>query len=493
MPRRVPTTGQRLLVLAEGDGPATHRAIGTIEGRGAQVLHRYGDRVLICAAGKASADALDAIPSVKGVHGAPINRLPKGASPAEELGISAWNLRRSAGFAEAKADRPRDGQPWDHTGTVPDAPDGPGMTHVTETEVVEQRGIFGSDLSPYLIGSVAVGLIIVDGPTADLKFSEAERTKVVAEVQEGLGWLAAQEPRASVSFSYDIRSVAVDSVPNPSLTGYERLEAHWRDPALASLGYSASVLGVRQHAERIRRDLGTRWAYVALFTKYPVNHFAYALKPKIVMHYGNDGWGPDNIDRVFTHETGHIFGAPDEYASSNCSCTAKFGWFREPNGNCQTCVTAPVDCLMAANTWSFCRHTPIHFGWRDSNGDGTLDDTAGAQLFDYRKLCSAVPLLCQLLGLSPEATPTQTATGMTASVAPVSVAPLSVAAVTGGWPGGSVPMLLLERTLGREELVRVEAAAREEELQYLVTVERRLRAVLREVRAHRAALESGDR
>ena len=47
------------------------------------------------------------------------------------------------------------------------------------------------------------------------------------------------------------------------------------------------------------------------------------------MHYDNDGWGPDNIDRVFTHETGHIFGCPDEYAASNCSCDTKAGYLRE--------------------------------------------------------------------------------------------------------------------------------------------------------------------
>ena len=64
------------------------------------------------------------------------------------------------------------------------------------------------------------------------------------------------------------------------------------------------------------------------------------------MQYDNDGWTPDNIDRVFAHETGHIFGCPDEYASSGCNCSAKFGWFREPNGNCQNCATPFLDCLM---------------------------------------------------------------------------------------------------------------------------------------------------
>ena len=306
MPSRAPDNGQQLVILADGNGPTTHRAMGAIEARGAQVLQRYGDRVLITAAPPKSAEAIDALKTVKAVHAAPVPRAPRGATEAEELGIEAWNLRRSKGFAAAKAERPREGVAWDQTGATPDAPDGPGMTHVTEAGPSGPSCLIGSDLSPYLIGSVAVGLVIVDGPTPDLKFSDEEKTKVVAEVQEGLGWLAQQEPRASVSFSYDIRNVAISNPPDPNKSGYELLEAHWRDPALISMGYMGNILGAKQHAEKIRSILATRWAYVGFFTKYPVEHFAYALKPKLIMQYSNDGWGPDNIDRVFTHETGHI-------------------------------------------------------------------------------------------------------------------------------------------------------------------------------------------
>ena len=62
----------------------------------------------------------------------------------------------------------------------------------------------------------------------------------------------------------------------------------------------------------------TDWGYCAFFTKYPVGHFAYAYLggPYLVMQYAIDGWGPNNIDRVFAHETCHIFNAPDDYAAS---------------------------------------------------------------------------------------------------------------------------------------------------------------------------------
>ena len=41
------------------------------------------------------------------------------------------------------------------------------------------------------------------------------------------------------------------------------------------------------------------------------------------MQYSNDGWGPDNLDKVFAHEIGHAFNARDEY--TNCNCYQYYG------------------------------------------------------------------------------------------------------------------------------------------------------------------------
>lgn len=49
----------------------------------------------------------------------------------------------------------------------------------------------------------------------------------------------------------------------------------------------------------------------------------------------------DIFDRIFAHETGHMFGAPDEYASSKCTCDTESGlFFRARNGNCKLCTGA---------------------------------------------------------------------------------------------------------------------------------------------------------
>ena len=348
---------------------------------------------------------------------------PRGLTAAESMGVAAWNLRASRAYATAKANRPAEGLRWDVEGETPlIPPDGPGMTHTADEQPALGFGAALDDTSLYLIGSVAVGIIIVEGPTADLQFSDEERTKVVAEVQEGLTWLGTREPKAGVSFVYDIRPpVQLNLAPNPSLSGYEPMEAHWRDPAMAKIGFAANFGGVREYVKTIRANNGTKWAYVAFFTKYPTNHFAYASKPRLVMQYANDNWGPDNIDRVFTHETGHIFGCPDEYAASGCSTTTKAGFLQEVNGNCQNGAAAFTPCLMAGNTWEMCSYTPTHFGWRDTDGDGALDpvDPVGNPnpLIDLSKLCAFVPFICQLFGINPGGAPAGGPVGVAGGVA----------------------------------------------------------------------------
>ena len=108
-------------------------------------------------------------------------------------------------------------------------------------------------------------------------------------------------------------------------------------------------------------------------TRFPLWHFAYAFKPRVVMNYDLDGWGIDDMDRVAAHEVGHIFGAADEYAESKCDCKERFGYLQVENGNCELCAPTHIDCLMSRNTWALCEYTRGQLGWRDSDGDGILD------------------------------------------------------------------------------------------------------------------------
>jgi hypothetical protein len=368
LPRSLADAEEQLIVLQTPEPAELDEVTRVVAGVGGQISQVYGPRVLLAQIPQTQRETFHAaIERTRSLSAEPAAAAPFPLTEGERLGVDGWSLRNSLEFTEAKAIRRGRGDTWGEE--PPDAGD--------EDDLAAPEAEMGApppDMSPYLIGSVAVGIIIVEGPTPSVQFSTAERVKVVAEVQDGLGWLAAQEPLAKVTWVFDVHVVRVTVAPDPTLPNtYEAREAPWRNEAMAMLGFSASFQGVHDYVSALRQRMGTQWGYVGFFTKYPIKHFAYASKPRVVMHYDNNGWTPDNIAEVFTHETGHIFGCPDEYRQSGCTCTSRHGHLQEVNGNCEGCAAPFVPCLMAANTRALCTYTRVHLGWRDSNGDGVLD------------------------------------------------------------------------------------------------------------------------
>jgi hypothetical protein len=454
---------QSLIMLHSDELPNMHQAAASVEESGGQILHMFGPRVMIGQMSGKIQSKIKAQAEVRSITAEAVVRAPAPLSETEQLGLEAWNLRQSAEFAKAKAYRPRQGEQWDLPDIV-ETPDGPGLRHVGDSSVMGAPEMAFEDMSPYLIGSVAVGIIIVEGPSANLKFSAQERAKVVAEVQEGLSMLAQFEPSASITWSYDIRTISVNVQPNPALVGYEPLESLWRDPAMGQLGFSQNFQGVRDYVSSIRTNLGTRWGYVAFFTKYPIRHFAYASKPRLVMNYANDGWGVDNIDQVFAHESGHIFGCPDEYGESGCNCTNRFGFLQEVNGNCKTCAPSFVPCLMERNEKTLCNFTRVHLGWRDSDGDGTFDpvDPISNALVDVRRIARRFPAIAELMALQNKAVSSTIYESMAHE---------------------SIPLFLLRRLLTSKDMNRVEEALAREENQYVEALVRKFATISRDIKA----------
>src|SRR5262249_13389504 len=113
MTKKGPLLDNHKLVLLRSDElPATHEVVAAIEASGGQVAHVFGPRVII---GKVPAKAQQRVTArseVRSLFEASVTRAPAPISETEQLGLEAWNLRQSPAFADAKAERPRDGDRW---------------------------------------------------------------------------------------------------------------------------------------------------------------------------------------------------------------------------------------------------------------------------------------------------------------------------------------------------------------------------------------------
>jgi len=252
-----------------------------------------------------------------------------------------------------------------------------------------------TETSEYFIGHVAVGIILpesdgsIDASTED--WTEDERALVLSEITAALDWWAAREPNAHLTFVYD------NGTATPITTGYEPITRRYSDQALwiaevmAKKGYASFSYfdQVRQYNNALREAYDTDWAFTIFVVdssndrdnRFSDGYFAYAYLggPFTVMTYGNNGYGPYNMDAVAAHEIGHIFLALDQYYSAHQSCTRQSGYLGVENQNSQYggCVSDKPS-IMRGQTWPY-RDEAIdeyargQIGWRDSDSDGILD------------------------------------------------------------------------------------------------------------------------
>ena len=227
---------EQAIVLPRGESMAA--ATVAVAKTRSRVMHVYGPQLVVAdvplgaealireslTASAVETDAADVPPDVRAALSVP-----------ERLGLDALSLRQSRAYVSAKAKRKHAGADWDSG--VAETPACHDITIGDHDAEPGRATMAGAPTSARLTGSIAVGLILVEGPTAALQLSAAERTKVVAEVQNGLSWYATRNPAAELTFSYDIQIVRLAPPANPSASD---LEAVWRNPTMAALGHAAN-------------------------------------------------------------------------------------------------------------------------------------------------------------------------------------------------------------------------------------------------------------
>lgn len=212
-------------------------------------------------------------------------------------------------------------------------------------------------------GKIAVIVLIASGP-GSLAMSDSEVDTIKSEVLAGLNFWENEAPNsASLSFVLlaNVATITASDSTSCDPNDYSVCHNRYAIPTMRFIGFTS----VKQIEEfNIKYSYATG-AFVVFLTKYKQNHFAYAYSGSgpIYMQYSNGGWGPSYIDRVFAHETGHIFNAPDEYISCSCSSQYGKGSCTERNSNCKDCTNSQQRCIMDSNSLTVCPYTKKHIGW----------------------------------------------------------------------------------------------------------------------------------
>lgn len=236
----------------------------------------------------------------------------------------------------------------------------------------------------------------------------AAEEQTLNEIVQGLDWLSdeAFQKGAKVVWVYPpVQKIFTNQEPinDQSVPYYSFLnwQFEWLDDIYAANGVASEWDGAYELANQLRRTYSTNWAVeIAVVMdqndadhKFSDGYFAYSSSyqdnspgrsPIVVMTYNNDGWGPNWMDEVVSHEVSHLFGASDEYwdqdfPAHDCDTLADCGHHRSylqtNNGNCEFCNPNSVSCYMRREYRSVCTFTPPELGWRDQwlSGNGVMD------------------------------------------------------------------------------------------------------------------------
>jgi len=262
----------------------------------------------------------------------------------------------------------------------------------------------------YMVGRVALVVILMESAGNAENWTPDKEAIAMGEIVQGADWLSSQAEQHGVHLTWvyefhtgvptSYEPIEEQAVPYYSYV-YPPLswEFKWIDDALSYLGSGSEWDGVFNLANTRRATYKADWAYEVyvvmddndadrMFSDEKCAYYAPYYEccdpttwpplyeypsPLVVMAYMNCDWGYQSMDRVFAHETGHVFGAGDEYSASDCECDEEYGYLHVANGNCQVCNPASAPCVMRNNEPYVCSYSAGQFGWYDSDGDGPVD------------------------------------------------------------------------------------------------------------------------
>ena len=272
--------------------------------------------------------------------------------------------------------------------------------------------------SSFMIGKVAVGLVLPESTGNAYNWSQNEIDLVVAKAQASLDWWKSQADIHNipleltldgphiVSTTYEPIQMVLGS-PDSTWCGENDL---WINEVMANMGFNQFpdyVMNVRDYANTLRDTHNADWAFIifianadgpninpptdaGLFAQAQLSPSCPIPPPRLIgtayrpgpMYITSDNpfdFTSNELEHILRHEQGHIFGASDEAhgawpdCASFSACSEQFGYLDVENGNCDFSCTTNVECVMRAGADALCIHSRSHIGWRDTDFDGIPD------------------------------------------------------------------------------------------------------------------------
>ena len=389
-----------LVVLAAGATAADYqRVVAAARRLGAEVRLGYPPSAFIAVLSPSAESALRAERGVARIErGAvdPASVQPLGA--AAGTAARAWNQAYAQPPGPARAPQPPPPAPRGPTFKIPPPP-GPA---VQGTRGPTARAPTAAQTSAYMAGNIVASVIFVQSgatsgncnppDTSTEHWDDTRRQQVLSEISQGLNFWPTRNNRPAI-LTFHVEDLGVQLTSCEPINRPSSQEGLWIADVLTRLGVSATssnyIDPARQLAHQRRTQWGADWGYL-IFMVDSLNNtsgtftdgafaYTYLQGPFTVMTYDNDGWGSNRMHIVAAHETGHIFGALDEYASSGCSTSDTSGYFGVANASCNNGgITTDVSIMgepseqLSANV-DVSNSARAAIGWRNPvpRGDGT--------------------------------------------------------------------------------------------------------------------------
>ena len=181
-------------------------------------------------------------------------------------------------------------------------------------------------------------------------WSAARQTTVLSQISAGMAFwaLRANSPRP-LTFMLDNRGSRATSCEPISRGFNDYLErGKWIADVLTAQGYPATPSNhstvARAFVNARRVALGADWGILIVVVdslndtdgNFADDRSAGGDLNGLIQYltYDNGGWGISRMNLVSLHETGHNFGALDEYAVSGCSPSDSWGYLNAANASC---------------------------------------------------------------------------------------------------------------------------------------------------------------